>query len=129
MTTWLSASRPVARKAHRCDLCGIRIEPGEVYDRSTNLYDGRLYDWKSCRGPVGCGEVAHAIWSDPFWCPYGDEGLDADHAYEWASDQVRATGSPLAAAFLTRREIVHRQWLAARAARNSTTPREDEHHA
>lgn len=116
MVTVLSDTRPVARKVHRCDLCGIQINPGESYDRSTGIFDGHLYTWKSCRGIVGCNEVSRAIWTDPNWWPYGDEGLDWDLAVEWASDQVRVNGSPLAAAYLTRREIAHRQWLAARAA-------------
>lgn len=115
MTTVLRSERPAARKAHVCDLCNAIIQPGDVYDRQTNIFDGRLYDWISCRGPVGCNAVAHAVWSDPEWSPdYYDEGLTAERAHEWATETVRATGSMLAAAYLTRIEIAHRRYYLAR---------------
>lgn len=114
MSTVLSQERPKARKAHRCELCGQRIRPGDFYDRQT-VVDGRdLWQWVNCRGPVGCNEVSRAIWADPDWRPYDDEGLTADTAVDWARDTVRLTGSPLAAAYLTRIEITGREYQARR---------------
>lgn len=40
------SGRPVARKEHRCDLCGGAIKPGEQYVRRTGLYDDRFWDEK-----------------------------------------------------------------------------------
>ena len=44
-TVLLKESYPVARKEHRCSLCGRTIKPGEKYHRQTLVYDGSPYDW------------------------------------------------------------------------------------
>ena len=62
---------PVARKEHRCNFCGGVISVGEKYNRQTNVYDGRVYDWVShCE----CSKLAYELdmYDD---C---DEGLDGD---------------------------------------------------
>ena len=41
----LKDSYPVARKEHRCSLCGGVIKPGEKYHRQTLVYDGSPYEW------------------------------------------------------------------------------------
>ena len=37
----LAESRPVARKAHRCNMCARMIAPGETYWASRNIYANR----------------------------------------------------------------------------------------
>lgn len=60
-----------ARKEHRCNFCGGVISVGEKYNRQTNVYDGRVYDWVShCE----CSELACEL--DMF--DDCDEGLDDD---------------------------------------------------
>ena len=61
----------VARKEHRCDFCGEVISVGEKYNRQTNVYDGRVYDWVSHNE---CSKLACELdmYDD---C---DEGLDGD---------------------------------------------------
>lgn len=36
----------VAKKEHRCDLCGFNILAGEKYDWQKNVCDGMLYEFK-----------------------------------------------------------------------------------
>jgi len=36
-----------ARKQYSCDFCGERILIGEMYTKSTHVYDGQVYDWKT----------------------------------------------------------------------------------
>lgn len=47
--TILSASSPVARKAHRCDECFRRINPGEKYLKEATLFEGILEVYKTCQ--------------------------------------------------------------------------------
>lgn len=44
-TVLLKDLYPVARKEHKCSLCGKNIKPGEKYHRQTLVYDGDVYDW------------------------------------------------------------------------------------
>lgn len=43
--TLLKDAYPVARKEHRCTLCGHIIKPGEKYHRQTLVYDDKPYEW------------------------------------------------------------------------------------
>lgn len=108
MVQVLRNATPTARKAHTCDLCGGPIQPGEQYDRQTNIYDGRVYDYCIC---VPCRDVVAALveWFDDY---LDDEGYGTELADEWARDAVRVTGSPVAAAYLTRRAIAWRECVA-----------------
>ena len=36
----------VAKKEHKCNLCGFKIKVGEKYDWQKNVYDGMLYEFK-----------------------------------------------------------------------------------
>lgn len=44
------ATRPIARKAHRCHECGATIHPGERYERAAGLWDGRWDHYRTCAG-------------------------------------------------------------------------------
>lgn len=113
MTTVLKSARPTARKPHWCDLCGTRIEPGEIYDRQTNAYDGRVYDWLTC---LPCLPVfsATVTWVND---PYRDEGFGTEDADDWAREYQAE--NPDAAAYLARREAVWEAQRAAHAARRA----------
>ncbi len=47
---WLSETRHVARKEHRCCECGRVIQPRERYERATGLWDRKegLQTYKTC---------------------------------------------------------------------------------
>lgn len=67
----LKNKTPIARKEHRCEFCGEVIHVGEKYNRQTNVYDGRIYDWVS---HCDCSKLACEL--DMF--DDCDEGLDGD---------------------------------------------------
>lgn len=71
-----------AAKAHHCEMCGAMIRVGDLHHVSTNLYDGRVYDWRECiwchRDSI-CATV-HAWWGHP------DEGVGYDSARDWAEE-------------------------------------------
>jgi len=48
----------VAKKEHKCDLCGFKIEVGEKYDWQKNIFDGELYEFKS---HLSCLELASKL--------------------------------------------------------------------
>lgn len=48
----------VAKKEHRCDLCGFSIIAGEKYDWQKNVYDGMLYEFKV---HLSCLELASKL--------------------------------------------------------------------
>ena len=43
----LGTTKHVARKAHRCENCGGRINPGQVYIRARVVDGGDAWVWKS----------------------------------------------------------------------------------
>ena len=78
----LNQSHPTARKEHRCMYCGGVIHKGEKYQRSTNLYDGTVYDWIT---HDKCEEVARLLdMYDRNW----DDGLNADDFNEYVWEAV-----------------------------------------
>lgn len=83
MTTFIREQNPTARKAHACSLCDGLILPGDKYVRTTNVYDGRIFDFLTCRGCVD-GRILHRVdaWS------FHDEGVTFDDAMEWAREHV-----------------------------------------
>lgn len=42
------ASRPIARKSHRCDECSRTIQPGERYERVRGIWSGFPAVFKTC---------------------------------------------------------------------------------
>lgn len=113
MSITLRSARPTARKTHRCDMCAGWIKPGETYDRQTNIYDGRVYDWLTCQP---CWPVYGAV---DTWLggAYYDEGIGMDDAVEWARE---CTDDPLAVAYLARAEAA---WAEDAARRESEADR------
>lgn len=81
MVTTLDYTQPIARKEHRCGLCGGKISIGEKYDRQTNIFDGRIYDFVShCE----CSQLASEL--DMY--DYCDEGLTEDRFIENLNEYV-----------------------------------------
>lgn len=68
----LRNSEPTARKQHKCMFCGGIIEIGEQYQRSTNVFDGVLYDWVN---HIMCNKIASKLrmYDD------ADEGVTEDY--------------------------------------------------
>ncbi|MCP4141288.1 MAG: hypothetical protein GY755_13560 [Chloroflexi bacterium] len=73
---------PTARKEHKCEFCGGVIAIGEKYERQTNNYDGKLYDWV-CH--CECSQVASELRMFDY-CD--DDGLDRDGFIESLNQYV-----------------------------------------
>jgi hypothetical protein len=83
MPELLKHRNPVARKPHRCASCGgMAVRPGELYDRSTYVEGGRLFDWVSC---LPCKRLAPVV---SMWVVDADEGVGRDDFCEWASEMA-----------------------------------------
>jgi len=67
-----------ARKQHSCDFCNERIIVGDKYMKSTHVFDGQVYDWKTHNH---CNKLAHTMnmYDD---C---DEGVSMDDFREYVS--------------------------------------------
>lgn len=74
-----------ARKAHRCQLCAGRITHGSRYYAQTNVYDGRIYTFKTCQWCEESGVINEV--SD--WSGWLDEGVYEDMVIEWADEWMR----------------------------------------
>lgn len=104
MPTQLREATRVARKAHRCSLCGGAIKAGDSHHVSTNVWDGRVYDWRTCT-PCNADGIIHEVYD---WAGQPDEGVDGESAWEWAHDaRLAGPGHPevvrMADDFLRRR--------------------------
>lgn len=58
MPTILKETHPIAKKEHICELCGCKIQPGQMYILQTNIYDGSIYDFITHQE---CREVAYRL--------------------------------------------------------------------
>jgi hypothetical protein len=93
----LSDRTPTARKPHRCDWCGDRIEPGTKYRRTTHLGPDGLYEWIQC---PPCGPLVSPAFD---WAGWPDDGLTDDELHEWATEHTNdSTMGEQARAFLER---------------------------
>jgi hypothetical protein len=79
--TLLRKSKPTARKPQGCSCCPAVIPVGTTYRRETFVYDGYVYDWKTCPACEGLDGPVFA-WSTAMW----HEGVGPDDYFEWASD-------------------------------------------
>ena len=78
----LKLREPIAKKEHKCMLCGGIIEKGEQYERQTCVYDGSIYDWICHKH---CSFLASKL--DMYdYCD--DDGLDSEHFSEMIDDYM-----------------------------------------
>ena len=76
MITVLKDSYPVARKEHKCMLCGHIIKPGEKYHRKTLVYDDKPYDWIM---DMDCDTVFNFVVDVMRFNGYDEEYIDEDN--------------------------------------------------
>jgi len=88
----------VARKQHHCGMCNAAIAAGERHHVSTNVFDSRVYDWRTCGACSRDGITAEVY----FWAGSPDEGVGFDSASEWAHDHRDAVAEG----------SIARDWLA-----------------
>lgn len=99
-TIW-DETAPRARKRHSCDSCGGPIEPGEVYIRHKQLYEG---DWDTQRACLACVVARETFESAHGDCSLSPRGfpealLSCIHEGDERSD---AKWAPMFAALETR---------------------------
>jgi hypothetical protein len=58
MMQTLSSTRHKARKRHRCSWCGLIIEVGETYSRSSHIDGCDFWEWK---GHLSCDQLVRAM--------------------------------------------------------------------
>lgn len=80
-----SATR-TARKWHHCDICGGMVKIGEKHHVSTNVFDGRVYDFRTCI-PCQTDRIVSEVYD---WAGGPDEGVTAETAWEWAHEARHA---------------------------------------
>lgn len=90
MPTTLREVVRAARKKHHCGLCNANIEVGEKHHVSTNVWDGRVYDWRTCESCARDNIVGEVY----YWAGYPSEGVGYDSAREWAHEYA-VSASPL----------------------------------
>lgn len=86
MPTQLRATTRTARKVHYCSLCGGMVKVGEKYHVSTNVFDGRVYDWRTCL-PCQTDGIINEVYD---WAGMPDEGVDSESAHDWAHEARHA---------------------------------------
>lgn len=87
MPTNLREATRTARKVHHCGMCAAPIKVGERHHVSTNAFDGRVYDFRTCE-PCRQDRIVSEVYD---WAGMPDEGVDFESAREWAHD-ARAAG-------------------------------------
>ena len=85
MVTTLNETDRTARKSYFCGMCARRINPGERHHVQTNLYDGRVYDWREC---LPCDRDGIMNYVNDWSGGWHDEGVDYEQAVEWAQEAV-----------------------------------------
>ena len=78
MLDFSNSTYPKARKEHKCDLCGQKIQKGEIYHRWSGKYDGQMFD---CKYHKVCQEIISA------YChAMNDNEYDEDCISDWLHD-------------------------------------------
>jgi hypothetical protein len=90
MPTELRAATRTARKVHHCGMCGGMIKVGERHHVYTNVYDGRVYDFRTCE-PCREDSIVNEVHA---WAYYPDEGVTVEDAEEWAHEARNAGTGP-----------------------------------
>lgn len=82
MVKLIDTKRPIARKEHICMFCGCKIQVGQRYERSTNVFEDQIYDFINHEE---CSEVASEL--DMFY--YCDDcGLSGEKFREYLYEYV-----------------------------------------
>lgn len=84
----IKESFPVSRGKVRCSCCLSAIPKGTKYSRSTNIFDGRIYDFLTC---AECERIFPDVWQ--WWSLSYDEGIGSDEFDEWASENQDKPGA------------------------------------
>ena len=84
MPITLKTTYPTARKEHICEFCGCKIQPGQKYERQTNVYDGIVDDFITHEE---CAKVAHEL---RMYDDCDDCGLDGETFREELNEYVHA---------------------------------------
>lgn len=102
-----TATRPKARKSHKCEECGGPIKPGETYERVFGVWDGYASTFKTCER---CFDLRQWVKNNvPCFCwAHGNMLDDADEAVAEARWRARDETVGLRFGFLRRREMIRR---------------------
>lgn len=80
MIEFAKHSQHIAKKEHKCDLCGNVINVGEKYEHGSGKYDGEFYDSKH---HLNCVELIRR------YCRYHDDDMYTEDAvFDWVYDRV-----------------------------------------
>lgn len=71
---------PVARKRHKCDLCGRPIAAGKKYSRFSGKYDGTMFDVKH--------HLFCAMLIDRYCYEMGEDEYCEDEVIDWATEKA-----------------------------------------
>jgi hypothetical protein len=99
MSILLHEKKRRARKVHPCSTCGgPAAAVGELYVRSTYIYDDHIYDWVTCSP---CRDITNAVYS---WAYLPEEGITAEDYHEWAvaHEKAETPNGEAARAYLAR---------------------------
>ena len=81
MTTQIADRQRRSRKPRWCQICATRINVGDLHHVSTNVYDGRIYDFRTCLHCERDGVVVYAYaWDE------SPEGVTTEEAGGWAEE-------------------------------------------
>lgn len=99
----LREDQRVARTPHRCDLCGRTISKGEGHWAQTNIYDGRIYTFRTCEHCEAfisvCGVLDDIPWDEEGYGPDALECFDPGDRYaltyqqRWRRRWTRSDGT------------------------------------
>lgn len=80
MLEFSNQSNRIARKEHKCDLCGEVIRVGEKYSRYAGKYDGQMFDYKH---HLLCLEMIseYCLWAE-------DNEYTEDDVIDWLMETV-----------------------------------------
>lgn len=114
MVTQLHEGTRTARKVHRCGMCSQTIKVGERHHVSTNVWDGRVYDWREC---AGCARDSICSYVHDWSGCYYEEGVGYEQAAEWADEAVGWPGHWLryGRGIHPAERVAARNWLARAA--------------
>lgn len=77
MIDFYTLKYPVAKKEHKCSLCGGTIKIGEQYKRYSGKYEGDMFDHKYCADCERCLNY------------YLDVSKENEYSEDWISDTLQ----------------------------------------